>query len=307
MRRNAHTCRPRRSGFVLLMTLVLVLLAGVSLAGVARRSALGAVETRTGVEALQRRWAITSLHATLAGRAEALLDEAEQRAHRSVAHERRPIASGRVVFELAGHAYELVVTDEQSKLNVNQLVASEGRAAAQEAVGRLVGAGRAPDSKVKVSLRQRSSSVAGSVDGSTLPAVVGYGQLFEAVPPDALIGDGAGSGLAAGVTLWGDGRVNVRRASDEVIRRACTKPLGPVVVAKLIAARNENPKRDLADLLKGISGLDRALRVKIDRHVTDRSRCHGLWVIARDGQRAWHSLLIVEGEPNDLQEHRYTW
>ena len=51
-------------GFVLLMSLVLILLAGVALAHVAHRSIRGALESQSAAEELRRRWAVTSCRAT---------------------------------------------------------------------------------------------------------------------------------------------------------------------------------------------------------------------------------------------------
>ncbi|NJL32450.1 MAG: hypothetical protein HC898_13000, partial [Phycisphaerales bacterium] len=76
MIRDAYP-RQNRRGFVLLMALVLVLIAGVALAGIAAQSMFSALNSQSEVEELQRRWAILSLRKTLAGRVADTLAKAE--------------------------------------------------------------------------------------------------------------------------------------------------------------------------------------------------------------------------------------
>ena len=57
--------RTRQSGFALLIVLVLVIIAGAVMAGFARRSLVSAVEAQGSADALQRKWAVTSLETSL--------------------------------------------------------------------------------------------------------------------------------------------------------------------------------------------------------------------------------------------------
>jgi type II secretory pathway component PulK len=323
--------RPRRHrGFALLLVLVLVLLAGVALAGLARRSAVGALESRAAAEELQRRWAVTTCGATLLRRAEIILDEAERGEDRdgrpSEAYRNKPCAERHVACRLAGIDYELVLTDEQAKLNVNGLLAEIGRADAQSAVARLVGASHAPlDATVAVELRPLATVVKAPATASThvavnrptgtavasvaapVPASVaagktgtmmklgGYGQIFSNASPLRLIGEGGVPGLTRSVTCWGDGRVNFRRAPAEVIERACEKTLGREIAGALVAARERDPYGKLADVMPGLRGFTAARMAKIPDCVTDESTCHSLWVIARGPQRSWYALTVAVG------------
>ena len=70
--------RAAPSGFALLLTLLLVVIVGIALAGLARWSMLGAVESRDAAEEVQRRWAIVSCQATFLPLVPELLEVAEE-------------------------------------------------------------------------------------------------------------------------------------------------------------------------------------------------------------------------------------
>lgn len=326
--------RSRQSGFVLLMALVLVLLAGVTLAAVARRSMVGALESETAADALKRRWAVRSCRRTLLGEAERILDEAERGAaepeaaggdvvkggatgrggempSRSYAND--PIRELRARFELAGIDYELVLTDEQAKLNVNALLARADRAETQAVVSSLLaGISVQPGPPPTVRLRTLAGREQALEQRGLRLKAGGYGQVFEDASPQRLLGDGRGSGLASRITLWGDGRVNLRRAPAVVVRQACRGKLAPGIVRALLEARRADPYRDLDAMLSEsdvLAEIDRETRAEIADHVTTRSTCHGMWLIARGEQRSWHTLAVgVRGaEPDSMQRREFIW
>jgi len=128
--------RSQQPGFALLMTLVLVLLAGVALTGLARRSMERAVDAQGAAHELKRRWVITSSRAALLGRAEQILRNAEQPDPESQQRDtetapRTPVPRLFVSCELAGIDYTLAITDEQAKLNANRLLQGRTRGEAQ--------------------------------------------------------------------------------------------------------------------------------------------------------------------------------
>src|SRR5207253_3012875 len=60
---------------------------------------------------------------------------------------------------------------------------------------------------------------------TTIPAlqrfITGYGQLFDAVPPQKLLAAFPGQPSAVDlITCWGDGRINIRRASERSLSLA---------------------------------------------------------------------------------------
>jgi hypothetical protein len=280
-----------------LLVLALVLVAGAVLAQVASRTVVGALESRGALEELQRRWAATSCQATLLARAEKLLDDAERGGaspnQSSRKYLRKPMRELRTTIQLAGMDYDLVLTDEQAKLNVNTLMAEADRASAQVAVARLVAQ---HDPTAAIDLQAIASPEAGATS-QPLPRIGAYAQVFGTASPERLLGSTESPGLAAEVTCWGDGKVNVRRAGAAAIREACDRIVPAGKVQELLAVRDRNPYARLPDMLVVLDKVDAGQRAKIAERLTDRSTCHGLWVIARNSQRSWCSLAVGAGGP----------
>lgn len=303
----------RDKGFALLIALALVLIAGVVLAGVARRSAAEAIEATESVERLQRLWAVRSCRETLSGRVEALLDRAERGpvgSNRADTYANPPTPRLHVKCRLAETDYELVLTDEQAKLNVNTLLADASRGEAESVVRRMLG--DRLHGRRSVELRLQALPVGGGSDdpSALMPRVGGYGQIFADASPGRLVGARDADGLIGSITCWGSGKVNIRRASDAVIRRACERELGAGVVGALLDVRRQDPYRGLDGLLAELDRVDEETRKRADRLLTDRSTCHGLWVIARGPRRSWYTMTVVEealtAGSGDAQARRVT-
>lgn len=299
--------RSAQSGFALLLVLVLVLLAAISLAGMARRSMVEALEARTAVEDLQRRWAVTSCREALLPRAGMLLEEAERGkgagGEPSERYLNPPMVERRITCRLAGLDYELIVADEQAKLNVNRLVEEMSRGEARSEVARLIadaGGGFVGRSGVRIRTLALGESL--SRQTGNLSKLAGYGQVFGAVSPQRLVGEGRWTGLAHAVTCWGDGKVNLRRAPDAVVERACEHRIGREAVALLLEARHGDPYRTIAEILGDLDELDRGEKQLVRECVTDASACHGLWVIAHGRQRSWYTLVVGEGGVERMTE-----
>ncbi len=283
-------------GYALLMTLVLVLLAGAAMVGLAQRSLADALEARSAMRELQRRWAVASLRATLLGRLESLQKQREGIDPNAPSSEwPDPSTRQRFSIELGGREYHIVLTDEQAKLNVNALLRSNTPGETESIVR-----GLTPRPSGGGSVRIRPTR--------GVKAVFGYGQVFEGVWPAELVGLGEGDGLTGNVTCWGDGKVNIARASDHTIRRAIQREVGPRVVRMLLQHRRRHRAEGLDGLLKRIDRLGDDDRTKLRRLLTDQSSCHGLWIIARGDQREWYTLAVsVSAGGRVVQWYEFAW
>jgi type II secretory pathway component PulK len=297
-----------RPGFALLLVLVLVLLAGTLLAGVAWRSMVGALEAQDSAEELQRRWAVTSCRATLLGRVEKILDEAERGEGSDgddgehPAYANRPVPELRVRCQLAGIDYELVMTDEQAKWNVNRLLGQSKPERVRSSLARLMSRLGSGAADAKVTLRAIDLRGVASTQSSVHLEVGGYGQVFENASPGQLVGDSPMGGLASTITCWGPGTVNLRRAPAAVIEEACDSAIRKDVTDALIAARDRDPYRKISDIMVGLDKIDDKQRIRLGNVITDHSTCHGLWVIARGRQRSWYTLAVglsTKGQGDD--------
>ncbi|MHB1156178.1 MAG: hypothetical protein ACYC26_04990 [Phycisphaerales bacterium] len=308
---------PTQRGFVLLLTLALVLLAGGLLSGLALRSVTSALDTESAVERLQRRWAVTTCRATLLEKSERLFAAAEGGNEEREAdggpagkrgkNTRQPVGEWRVACRLAGLDYELVFTDEQAKLNVNALLKHETHESARRIIERLsVDANGMTNEPVTVKLHVRRDQEGGEAEGGGgSSGVGGYGQVFEnvsawqliddSVTGGASVGEGGGAGLAGRLTCWGDGRLNWRRASDQVLRQACGEVLTRGETDQLMGVRKDDPFATTDELIDRLKGVSKKHADELKKLLADASGCHGLWVIQRGRQRSWYTLVVGTG------------
>ncbi|MGB0769093.1 MAG: hypothetical protein ACPGYV_15475, partial [Phycisphaeraceae bacterium] len=143
------------------------------------------------------------------------------------------------------------------------------------------------------------------LDQREAEAYSGFGQLFKGVGPAALVGDGDRPGVADQVTCWGDGRLNLRRAPDAVVKRALTPLLGAEGVEQLIEVRRASPEQTLAKWLARITDADPKGLGLASALLTTRSNAEGLWIVAHGPTRSWYTfstrVYTPPTEPDDTQ------
>ena len=305
-------------GFALLLTLVLLMIGGIALAHVARQSAGEALHALEAREELQRRWAVTSCRETLLPRASGLLTQAAQGPVDAEGvplsgRRRVPMSTDlRVSCELAGLNYDIILTDEQAKFNPATLAAMaiEEKPMTNRALQRIVYELGGFDNRRK--LGQQGNVVLRPLIGvdadgkpieddgseSERPDVyVGYGQLFEGVSPEALVGDASRRGVSSRLTCWGDGRLNIKRAADEVVEQTLEPLLGQEAVRQLLEARAEAPGLGVNELMQAVVDADPEFKATATVLLAEISQVQGLWVVAHGRSRSWHTFSVREQVP----------
>ncbi|MBI1335789.1 MAG: hypothetical protein GC164_02375 [Phycisphaera sp.] len=294
--------RPRSGAFALIMTLVLVMLAAVALTRTAQRSLTDALRTKTALEDLQQRWTRTSLTETLLPKAVSILEAAQDPA-KPEAH----FTQVRLTCQLNDTDYELIVTDEQAKVNVNRLLSQRSLGAAEADTATLLrdvadpylGAG-------SVRLRPVDERTLRELKHAGLSPIGSYGQVFDpSVDVRTLVGERNRPGLADFVTCWGNGKVDVRWAPRRVIEQACERELGPRLVAAVIDARDKKPDGQLADWLATVGSLTEDDDRRAKAMLTDSPGCVGLWVIAHGRQKTDYALTIGLGSVDEKLKQKY--
>jgi hypothetical protein len=194
----------------------------------------------------------------------------------------------------------LVLTDEQAKLNVNRLLEQTNAVDAQAAVRQLLSPSlqAAGAGKARVQLRPLVMGGGSMLDGAVLPKVGAYGQFLECVTPRDLLGSAQRPGLAATVTCWGDGRINIRRAPAAVMQQVCAGTLSRDETMALIKLRDDDLSQKLSALLDKDKAIDDKQKAKLQTVLTDESRCFGLWIVAQNTQRSYYALTVGEGGTN---------
>jgi hypothetical protein len=284
-----------RRGYVLLMTLALLVVAVLSQAGMARRSLQLALEANQAQSELQRRWAATSCRDFLLPSAEAIfigLEEASQDQRPRWPAPRQIDAT----LRLGDYDVRLVLADEDAKTNLNMLYAKKpgdvSRALLETARAGLVPELR-PDVSREAKLRKRAFASWGHVFpiASTLQMPDGWERLGQ---------------VAEEITCWGAGKPNIRRASDQTIEMIATAAAGGAAARKLLEARRSTEEDLLlADLLETLD-LKRADQLKLRSALSDRSSCYSLSLALGDGRGRWYHLWI-EGDRTAGGEHLHSF
>ena len=283
-----------RRGYVLLLVLFVLALAAVAMAAVARLSLERSLQASRAEADLQRRWAIISCRAVLLPKADAALSSSGE-----------PVSEVRRELRLGNQAFTLIFGDEQAKANVNLLYAQSGLAGAERQVRSIV---EAAGGGVPVELRPvpGRGKAFGTPDAEDEPpAFETFGQVFARSSPEALTTAlGRGKPISAGLTCWGDGTLNLRKASNEAVRAACGRHLTGSEITKLLAGRAKNPDLGTSELLDELK-LSEARRTKLEDLLVDESSCHSLWIISRSGERRWYDLAISGDGAADVVTFRW--
>lgn len=251
-------------GYALALTLVVVAIVSMSLLTAARHSLARAAAAIESHRELQRRWGALSLERAILPVAESTLDRAQVTTHEPVAAIWREIKLGDLTFRW-------VLCDEQAKPNAARLLRGLGAPDAEKVLQRLLA--QSSVARIKVRVPQAASQHAAT-------EIVGYGQLLDATEPLALVGRDAHDGaVAARLTCWGDGRLNVRRVSARALRDVLSPPLDEISIQRLIAARQSVPRLSLHQVLDRMD-LVGDQRASVAQMLCDGSTCHALWTIA---------------------------
>lgn len=240
--------KPRR-GFVLVLTLAMILIAVMITGRAANRSLSRTLQSIEAEQQLQRRWEHLSLRRTLLGRVGSIFaTHTEPNQTPAIWHDGS--------FRLSGQSYRVRLSDESAKVNLNQLQRVMTREQFQAVL---------------------SSFPTGATHREGEP-IESWGQLFGSLPASRLIDE------TTSITCWGDGRLNIHRASEELVRLLLTPVIGTSDVDALIRRRNELRTSGPASL--GVPQLANGL-------VTEQSACHSLWIVDQEREEVRFDVVFA--------------
>jgi hypothetical protein len=207
----------RRRGYVLVVTLAVLVLAAGLMVGLGRAAVRHAVRAGEARDDLQRRWGTASCRQAVLPIAERLLAEEERRRG-------GPVPALTAAVRLGGQRFDLTLADEQAKADVNALLAAApDRATAENRVRQaLTGYGLADRVRLRPDPRPPSAppptgdptAARAATRPSAVPQrvavprpITGLGQVLDAVGPEPWRKSPAGGGPAAIdlLTCWGGG------------------------------------------------------------------------------------------------------
>ena len=300
-----------RSGYVLVVTLALLVLSASLMVAVSRAALAHATAARLGADELQHRWGVVSCRTALLPYAETILLTAESQHHVAT-----PVIHGRV--QLGEELFDLSIADELAKVNVNLYFDHADRSTAETRLRQaLAGFGLVQNIRLRPDGRLQTADAPATSPSTqptnTLPQwVTGYGQIFADASPEVLLTPRNGTRIVDLLTCWGGGQLNLRRIPAAVLQMAAGTNLSGIAQNKLLAMRDldlqgkplplPSPKtplsKDPALRLIQAAGVDSKGLDKLPPLVAE-SRCHSIWIVTQDKRRTWHYLSILDRSDKD--------
>ena len=316
---RAASIHSRRRGYVLLATLGLLVLCATLLVSLSRLAIDHALRSRLAEDELQRRWGAHSCVTTVLANGESFLREAESR-------QKHPVASLKFEVRLGKHTFDLLLADEQAKVNVNFLLDATDRPTAENRIRQsLTGSG------LGNSLRLRPDPTPPPIPQEVAPPLIlgmgirlapvnrrhitGLGQIFDLTqtPPERLFASGAPHSSAPldMLTCWTTGHINIRRASEPALRLAYGPSLTRSQIAQLVEGRNS-----IFAVLPPFPNLaipTRRVELEIPQTAgvppaSEITTCHSLWITIKTPHRRWVEFHAMEtSDPLRPRLHSFIW
>jgi hypothetical protein len=326
--------RPNHPAYVLPLVLVLLALAAVALQGVVLSAMNASTHSLDAQDELQRRWALTTIQTTLLPTVEGTLARAEARRH-------HPLVGTTSTLQLGNETFDLTFSDEQAKANLNMLYDRQPPRELEATLTALQ-PGRARRLPVQLRpLRPRLSRAAATspttrqsagalaalqntrspggaaapVSKTTQPATAPtpeksppafetLAQVFSGVTPQVLVGpDGS---LATTFTCWGDGRVNVNRATPQTLEAICRPQLNRIEIGRLLAIRDRGRITRLPDALAALNLPQERLEI-VEQLLATESASHGLWIMTRTEGKTLYRFVVNGDDGDDGQTIVHDW
>ena len=193
---------------------------------------------------------------------------------------------------LGGTKFILVLGDEDAKINLNHVYQRGGIKEIRQVTDDLVG---------RLPLRYQRQPPGAAGDNPR--PYQSWGQVFDCRSmPDSATAVRTIMEAGVQVTCWGNGKLNVRRASPASIESVSRIAGAPEVSARMIDELARDPAMSVEDLL-GRLDLRDSQRQELAGWLTDKSTCYSLWITMVDNTRSRYELHVgqVSGEdPADV-------
>lgn len=286
----------KRTGFILVVTLVMIAIAGILLTGICRHSLAMSLAVHQMTERLQKRWGMASCQRAAFRLAEEVLMETRIREDGS--RDVQPLATTSLVMNLGGVDFDLLLADDQAKVNVNLLDANLDRETTTRTLESL-----AAGADVEVQLRPL---VGDNIGADGLPykrweQVFSPRQLSLIDFPDHLVW------ASRNVTCWSAGsRLHFWAASDAAISCVAGLALSPIEVDRLMAQRGASPSGGLSELLDKLD-LSRRKRTMLEQLLVDTRSSVSVWIRTGQGAQRSASFSVRMTESDVTRTYVATW
>lgn len=274
-----------RDGVILLIVLMAIVVLTTTLASVARSNTQTQITVLQKQRRLQQRVAMTTTQ-------RAVMSVARIGFGRQSAGAPAARAFGETI-SIGGVKLNLVIADEDAKVNLNALYDRADRLSCEQAIGDQVplSAQRAID------LRPRRPS-----GSSADRAFASWGEIFDY--PVLVQSEGDLRVLAEmtrELSLWGTGRLNVWRASEDSIVAVCRDVVQDGLAQRLAERVRTAKIRNIELLLRQIVS-NEAHRRELNARLSDSSSTVSLWIEATDSFTRRQQLSVETSDETGLRK-----
>ncbi len=321
--------RTSQHGYTLLMTVLLLAMAAVIIAGLCKSSLYAAVAAKKSNTALQEKWGNLSLNQSLIQIAPEVFKQnlknfqkqAEDEILTFVIDDQEAVSldslrQQSLVILLGKIPFHVIIEDEHNKLNVNQLLGRDP--AHRQAVDTLSQLGQSSSLQSRISLKPLSRKNAKKLH---LPRLGNLSQVFDTITakqlcpitPDQLFKQRElrynNRSLPQSLTCYGDAKLNYESASDAVIiAQVKHLKLDLTAIEELLLLRQENPQLPLDKQLDDLSEDSAKQKREITQMFKPKSICLSLWIISKQKHRLnYHQTIIQTAENNETTSQSFHW
>lgn len=317
--------RRPRSGYVLLAVLAVMVLMVTVLATLSKLSLRRALAAADAQVRLQQRLGADSIEATLLPAAVgvfALLEEQSDQAWKETETVVPVARQIRGAITIGGVTFDVVIADEDAKLNLNQVYHMAGKQRTESAVSDLVGATARRAMRLlpatRPMTRQLENDSGSDTDGDLgsdtendsddepdsrqveiPPAFRSWGEVFDLSGLAASFDtDVALPNATTEITCWGGGGLNVRRASDESMQAAAACVLSDAGARRLVSRYRESPTMSLQILVQQEAKTETE-RLRLRRMLAETSTHFSIWIDASTTARRSTRTFSVMRKTDD--------
>lgn len=300
-----HATRRYNPAFALIITLITL---SISLATFTALSQLALDEnwkSQTQEASLQNKWLTYSAQKVLLPRSQDALSMAHPLAGRQ-----NPTWEFQAVMPTGTKIY-LKIEDEQSKINLNSRFIKFNDSNALALTQRFMEQSKKPlvlNWAPSLPALQSSLSSSGKMNPNLrLPPFCGWRQIFSTKPAPTLQGENPFPVITSFLTLWGDGRINFKSASDQVLIESLAPFVSQDKIGALVDIRARFPGMALDSLMDQI-GLSGHARTMTAESVVDRSKAFSLWIKIEDSRSVRTTCWSREElDKNQISISRTDW
>lgn len=309
--------RRQQSGYVLLVviaTSVLVITVLSTLANVSLRRGLQAADVQ---RALQTRWGAITLERTMS-EAMPKLFELREKAAIEAGQTTPPPPAIRAAITFGGVTYDMLLGDEDAKLNVNTIYHRGGAGRAEQIISRAMGpmvpgtirlvpavdAMNVAREQTALSSRDDSDAEDEDAEPAAPNAFRSWGEVFNLAMIEQQTGSTAAlPNVTTGVTLWGNQTLNIRRASDEAILATVGLIVQDGGARKFLDRFRKNPTLAMDVILRS-EITDEADRAEAAKLLSETSNNFSIWIDAssKDGSHL-RTFAVTRRDEGGVTRH----